>query len=440
MQSQLTMSEHEDRASGPLPTSSVRAGQIFGRRYRVLSSLGSGGMGEVYVVEHLGLGCRMALKILRPALQGTVAAMQRFQQEARLGGLLQHPNLVRVFDLDVEGRTEFLVMELLEGVDLKTLLGQLGRLPVDRGVRLMRDALAGMGAAHQHGIVHRDLKPANLFVVESEAGERCKLLDFGVAKLRGQSTQSCEALTASGTPLGTLAYMAPEQIRGARDIDARADIYSASAILFEMLSGRRLFEAESAPEQIFRILHERAPRLDSQCPSCPRELANIVDRGLSADRMERFQNASEFAASLEPFLVVDAGRHVADVSLQGAANHWGARSLSFAACIGMLVGYLLGAERLGGPAPADASSLAREPAQLPSNQLPTPTVALPEAPASPTQSSAVVPVVTTSSVPAAGRTQAPRSAKVPALLPPLPSVHLAPPLPSVDVERSNPYH
>ncbi len=439
MQSQLTTSEQEDRASGPMPTSSVRVGQIFGRRYRVLSTLGAGGMGEVYAVEHLFLGCRMALKILRPALQGTEAAMQRFQQEARLGGLLQHPNLVRVFDLDAEGPTEFLVMELLQGVDLKTLLGQLGPLPIDRSVRLMRDALAGMAAAHQHGIVHRDLKPANLFVVESEAGERCKLLDFGVAKLRGPSTTSAEALTASGTPLGTLAYMAPEQIRGARDIDARADIYSAAAILFEMVSGRRLFEAESVPEQIFRVLHERAPRLDSQCANCPRELADIVERGLSADRAQRLQNASEFAASLEPFLGADASRHAADISLQRAASRRGVMSLSLAACAGIFVGYLLGAVRPGGSASADASSRSPAPAERPSDLVPARTVARPEASASFAQST-VAPLVTTSSAPAVRRTQALHPPKVPALHLPLPSVPLPPPIPSVDVERSNPYH
>jgi eukaryotic-like serine/threonine-protein kinase len=301
MPSQLTVAEADD---GAVPGSSdTLVGEMLAGRYRVTSRIGSGGMGVVYAAEHVALRCQVALKTLNAELRHRPAAMERFKQEARVGALLRHPGLVRVFDFDEGGRVAFLTMEFLVGQDLKRLLEVEQALSVERAVALMTDALTGLAAAHALGIVHRDLKPANLFIESSGGREGCRLLDFGVAKVIGQVTaRSDEALTVSGRPLGTLAYMAPEQIRGARDVDARADVYSACAILFEMLCGRRVCGAESPTEQMFCVLHERPPRVDAILPSCPKELADVIARGLESEPRRRFDHAAELAAALQPFV------------------------------------------------------------------------------------------------------------------------------------------
>jgi serine/threonine protein kinase len=276
-------------------------GVILGGRYRVLSRLAAGGMGQVYAAEHRLLGCRLALKTLGAGLRGNRAAEERFRREAAVGAAFSHPNLVRVLDFETAGVVPYLVMELLEGQDLRALLNTAQALPVERAVRLVRGALAGLSVAHAQGIVHRDLKPANLFVIGAGQEEQCKVLDFGVASIKGKPSVTLDPLTLSGRPLGTLAYMAPEQIRGAAGVDARADVYSVAAILFELVSGSRLFDATDAPEQIFRTLNDPVPRLDAIATNVPPQLADVVERALSRRPEDRFAHAAAFAQALEPY-------------------------------------------------------------------------------------------------------------------------------------------
>lgn len=276
-------------------------GSVLGARYRVLRKLGAGAMGDVYVAQHELLGCEVAVKVLSSSLRESRLARQRFKREAELGATLHHPHLVRVLDFEPAGKTPYFVMELLAGTDLRSLLGLCGRLEIERAVPLVRGALNGLSSAHACGIVHRDLKPANLFVVVEGATESCKVLDFGVAKRRGHAGLWLDPLTLSDRPLGTLAYMAPEQIREPKEVDARADLYSVAAILLEAISGRRLFEAESAAEQMFLVLNKRPPRLDALVETCPVGLADVLERALSRERADRYGSAAELAAALEPY-------------------------------------------------------------------------------------------------------------------------------------------
>jgi serine/threonine-protein kinase len=338
---------------GDLPASPDLIGTILAGRYRVMSKLGSGGMGDVYVAEHRLLGAHFALKTLSPRLRDSEIAEQRFRQEAELGAELCHPHLVRVFDYETAGPTPFFVMELLQGQDLRRLLGSGQALSIGRGVRLMRGALAGLAAAHARGIVHRDLKPSNLFVVDPGPHEQCKVLDFGVARVESSPAAATDPLTQGDKPLGTLAYMAPEQIRDPSAVDARADVYSACAILLEALSGEQRFDAEGARERIFRILNEPAPRLDA-----PRALADIVARGLSREREARPRDAAALAEALREFAGVDLAP---SANRAPKASGFGARELLLlafgTAAGGMAVqlGHSASVRSAGGEAPKSSA-------------------------------------------------------------------------------------
>lgn len=262
LQSEATRTDDEARpSSGSRSTEHV--GRVFGGRYRVISRVGVGGMGAVYLVEHLALGCRMALKVLNTGFLDNGAAARRFRHEACVGARLRHPNLVAVFDYEETECERYFAMEILEGRDLKRVLEEDGALSVQRAIALMLDALAGMDAAHAVGIVHRDLKPANLFVETTPAGERCRVLDFGVAKLADGDHST---LTDGGSPLGTIAYMPPEQARDARQVDARADVYSACAVLFEMIAGERLLVRERPAPDLQPLLRPSASTR-RRCPA-----------------------------------------------------------------------------------------------------------------------------------------------------------------------------
>jgi hypothetical protein len=436
MQMALTSTSAEEVPPSEVALPSSLVGQILGGRYRVVSRIGAGGMGEVYRVEHRLLSCQMALKTLSPSLRDTPSAVHRFRQEAELGALLDHPNLVRVFDFELAGPTPYLVMELLEGRDLKSLLAAEGTLPVGRAVRLISDALAGIAAAHARGILHRDLKPANLFVQGVEPSERCRVLDFGVAKRMGQAAAiASDALTISGKLLGTLAYMPPEQLRGPRDVDARADVYSIAAMLFEMISGRRLVEAESPPEQMFRVLHERAPRLDELGCDCPRDLADIVERGLASDREERFEGAAQLAAALEPFQGLDRKLvAVIERTRPRRRRSFGLAGLAGGVGLGAVAGLMLGISlRTQRETPVQIISV---PASAPVPAVPTtPQVAVSAL------VSAAVPSVPEATVPAPRKMGgASRTAKsTPDHPAPWPSAVAPATKPTIDVERGNPY-
>lgn len=303
--------------------SSMRSGMLVAGTYRVLGRIGVGNMGEVFEAEHVRLGSRVAVKFLRDGALGDPRAVHRFQSEARAIAGVQNENVVRVFDCgELTDGVPYLVMERLHGEDLRSLLARTGFLPLPRATRLVRQACQGLAAVHDAGVIHRDLKPANLFVTRrSGSSESCKILDFGVAK-----TIASEA-TQHGHLLGTLLYMAPEQIEHSSSVTAKTDIYGLAAILYECLTGAPPHRGSTFQETIFSILNG-SPRPLSEFRPLPRELEALVLRALSRDPSERPASAREFSRALGAFAdearapLGDSAPTLADESLDAAVEAW----------------------------------------------------------------------------------------------------------------------
>jgi len=263
--------------------------QLFAGRYQVLEELGRGGMGRVVRAQDLKLQRAVALKLLPPGAHQE-EQLQRFEQEARAAGALNHPNIVAVHDVGEHGGEPFIVSELLEGQTLRAVLSR--RQPSTAQALGFATQLAeGLAAAHKMGIVHRDLKPENLFVT----GEgRLKILDFGIAKLVGDKPITQASFTESGQILGTVSYMSPEQARG-QPADRRSDIFSFGAIVYEMLSGGSAFERGSVMETGSAILNDEPAELPKDVPP---DLRRLVRRCLEKDPKDRFQSAHDLALAL----------------------------------------------------------------------------------------------------------------------------------------------
>jgi serine/threonine-protein kinase len=267
--------------------------------YRVLKQIGEGGMGAVWLAEHVMLGRRAALKVLHSEYSSKQEIVGRFFNEARAATAISDPGIVQVFDFGYHtDGSAYIVMELLDGEPLDKRLARVGTLPPADVLRVMRQVASALGAAHAQGIVHRDLKPENIFLVrdpEVPGGERAKILDFGIAKLSGES-KGIKTHTAAlmGTPL----YMSPEQCRGAGRVDARADIYSLGCVLFALVVGRPPFEAEGMGEVISMHLREPAPLASSRASGVPPALDRLIARCLAKDPNERPASGKELAAAL----------------------------------------------------------------------------------------------------------------------------------------------
>jgi serine/threonine-protein kinase len=258
--------------------------------YEVVGLLGAGGMGEVYRARDPRLGRDVAVKRVRGAEPG-VESLRRFDQEARAAGALNHPNLLAVYDVGVEGGIPYVVTELLEGETLRQRL-RAGALPAREVVRLARLILAGLVAAHDKGIVHRDLKPENLFLT---LDARLKILDFGLAKQIGAAGLD-QSLTGAGRIIGTLGYTAPEQLRG-QPAEARSDLFALGAVMYEMLCGRRAFAGASALETVGAVLGDEPPPLGVR--DVPAALERLVRRCLAKRPEERPASARELLEALE---------------------------------------------------------------------------------------------------------------------------------------------
>ena len=273
--------------AGPLTTGS-RIGP-----YVVDSLIAAGSMGAVYRARDTRLNRPVALKVLAPAMTGDTAGLARFTQEARTTALLNHPNIVVVYDVGSECGMPYVVSELLHGETLRARLRG-GTLPVRVAVDYAREIAHGLVGAHDLDVVHRDLKPENVFIT---GDGRVKILDFGLAKCRNETlgipTAGSSESTQPGTILGTVGYMAPEQVRGSA-ADARADIFSLGVILHEMLAGPPPFVRESAIETLYAILREDAPPLPYRDGLSP-ELAHIVGHCLEKMPAARFQSARDLA-------------------------------------------------------------------------------------------------------------------------------------------------
>jgi Tol biopolymer transport system component len=281
--------------------------------YEILAPLGAGGMGEVYRAHDSRLGREVAVKVLSASLSADADRLRRFEQEARAIGALNHANILAVYDIGTHDGAPYVVSELLEGETLRTRVGD-APLPRRKAIDYAAQIARGLAAAHEKSIVHRDLKPENLFVTRDG---RVKILDFGLAKMTEASTVDSETMLKGGAPetgagvvLGTVGYMSPEQVRGQR-VDHRSDIFSFGVVFYEMLTGRRAFQGDSAVETMNAILKsDPAPAVTGQSLLSP-PLDRIVLHCLEKSPEERFQSARDVAFDLEA---------LADASTQTSAR------------------------------------------------------------------------------------------------------------------------
>ena len=281
-------------------------GTVVGERYRVLEAIGRGGMGSVYRVEHLMMKKELALKLLHPELGRLDEVAKRFEREAEAAARLDHPNIIAVTDF---GRTAdgmlFLVMELLAGASLAAEIrpgGEHGHpLGTERATNILKQTLRALEHAHASGIIHRDLKPENIILVERDGQKDVvKLLDFGIAKITSGESSNKEALTQAGVVFGTPEYLSPEQAMG-EEADGRADLYAAGVMFYEMLTGRRPFEAASKVEVLSMHLTRDAQPMHKVAPDAqiPVALERIVERAMAKKRSERFADAAAFLRAFE---------------------------------------------------------------------------------------------------------------------------------------------
>lgn len=281
-------------------------GAILSRKYPLKRVIGSGGMGTVFESMSPDDGRVVAVKLLGLDYRDDADVKARFLDEGRTCQRLIHPNIVRVYDVaEAEDGTPYIVMELLEGVPLSAYTRSGIRVPVGQAATILQGILAGLGAAHAQGIVHRDLKPENVVLAREQNGTfTAKILDFGIAKVMDVAG-GMGSKTRTGVLLGTPAYMSPEQIKNAKDVDARSDLWSAGVMLYEMLTGRVAFPAPTEYARLAAVLSSSPPPLESIDPQLGR-LSAFVQLAMQKDRALRYQTALEMARALAGAMGSDA--------------------------------------------------------------------------------------------------------------------------------------
>jgi serine/threonine-protein kinase len=274
---------------------------VVAGKYRLERLLGIGGMAEVYAATNVHTEKRVALKWVLPALGSTEEGRTRFRREAQAAGRIDHPNVVTIFDVVEHQGSLALVMELLHGETLARRAARVGQLPFVEAVALMLPAMRGVAAAHAVGVIHRDLKPDNIFIcIDSDGAVReCKVLDFGVSKLTAAEGEASVDITLTGNLVGTPAYMAPEQVRGLKDIDQRVDVYALGVVLYQLLAGRPPFVRDLYSAVMVDIATTDAPPLARFRADVPRRLAEVVHRALERDLGARFADVPAFIRALE---------------------------------------------------------------------------------------------------------------------------------------------
>src|SRR4030095_7080040 len=265
--------------------------------YEIVCAIGSGGMGDVYRAKDARLGRDVAIKVLPEVFASDPARRERFEREAQAVAALSHPHIVAIHDTGVEQHRAYVVMELLAGAALRERLPS--GIPVRKAIDVAIQVARGLGAAHAKGLVPRDLKPENIFLRDDG---QVKILDFGLARQTTPSDNSgatsTVAVTDPGTVMGTVGYMAPEQLR-AQPVDARADVFAFGAVLYEMLSGRRAFQRETSADTMTAILTQDPPEISGSRPDLSPALDRIVRHCLEKNPNERFQSARDIAFALE---------------------------------------------------------------------------------------------------------------------------------------------
>src|ERR1700733_7144001 len=294
--------------------------------YEIVSPLGAGGMGEVYRARDTRLKREVAIKVLPPAFSRDGDRLRRFEQEALATAALNHPNILAVFDIGTtdsgaDQGSPYVVSELLEGETLRERLRG-GAIAVRKTLDYALQIAHGLAAAHEKGIIHRDLKPENLFLTKDG---RVKILDFGLAKLTQAESGDHTSLptmthaTEAGVVLGTAGYMSPEQVRGMA-VDARSDIFSFGAILYEMISGKRAFHRETSADTMSAILREEPPELSETNRSVSPALERMVQHCLEKNPEQRFHSASDIAFDLEHLTGVSGATARAGVAAAAAGG------------------------------------------------------------------------------------------------------------------------
>src|SRR5215210_4354831 len=271
--------------------------RVLGNSYRIVEKVGEGGMGAVYRAVDLMLDRDVAIKAIRPELAREPEIVERFRSEARLLARVSHPAIATIYSFFQDGDDLFLAMEYVRGRSLSRVLESEGALPWDRVVRLLSSAMEGIEAAHRAGIIHRDLKPDNLMITEASGGTTVKVMDFGIARVAGSGH-----LTRTGLLVGTLRYMAPEQIQG-EEADHRVDVYALGAVLYQMLTGRPPFEGKSDYAIIKAFFVMIRPPPSAVVPDLPGWLDRAVLRALAKKPAGRFQSMDEMGR----FLVTRGG-------------------------------------------------------------------------------------------------------------------------------------
>jgi eukaryotic-like serine/threonine-protein kinase len=283
--------------------------------YELATSIGAGGMGEVYRAHDRRLGRDVAVKIITASFASDASRVRRFEQEARAAAALNHPNILAVYDIGTHDDCPYIVSELLEGKPLRDRLRD-GPLPIRKVIDYALQIARGLAAAHDRGIVHRDLKPDNIFITEDG---RVKILDFGLAKLTRPETgiddQTKTVESDPGTVLGTVGYMSPEQVRG-KEAEARSDLFSFGTVLYEMISGKRAFKGDSSADILSAILKEEPPDLAAMNRDASPALERIVRHCLEKNPAERFQSAHDLAFDLEA--LPGSSKLASDVHRSGA--------------------------------------------------------------------------------------------------------------------------
>jgi eukaryotic-like serine/threonine-protein kinase len=284
----------------------VQPGQVLDGKYRIDRVIGVGGMGLVVEAYHLKLDQRVAIKLLLPQMTENADVVSRFAREARAAARIKGDHVARVFDVsNLPDGSPYMVMEFLEGQDLRHILRAHGPFPVQHLADYLLQALEGLAEAHRAGIVHRDLKPANLFLTSGADGPRLiKVLDFGISKLAREVGD--QSATSSVAMLGSPVYMSPEQVRQSRAVDQRADIWSVGATMYELATGQRPFPREAIAQTVSAILFDPVVPPSRVKPDIPPAFDAVVVRCLEKDPAHRFADCGELAMALVPFASPDA--------------------------------------------------------------------------------------------------------------------------------------
>jgi serine/threonine protein kinase len=283
-------------------------GRTIGGKYNVRAVLGEGGMGTVFEALNLAVGRQVAIKVLHTNQLRKKDSVRRFHQEARAAGAIGHPNICEVYDLGtLEDGCPYLVMEKLVGETLADRIGNEGGLPIDDVLDILTQVLSGLVAAHEKGIVHRDIKPENVFLTRRVGcAPVAKLLDFGVSKMiplhPREKDESGEDMTRTGIVLGTPYYLAPEQARGDRNLDARVDLYACGVMLYEALTGKRPFTAQNYNALLIHILTGKPKAARDLRPALPRAFDRVLDKAMAREPSDRYQSAVEMQTDLQQLM------------------------------------------------------------------------------------------------------------------------------------------